>query len=184
MEINVDTIESNKKNNEIKKKETIKESKKKEKTIKSMFKKTPINASTHITPSLPSIISNNFNFEYQPTEWMNLSKDGMYKILSLPAGADAVEFEQELRNSKDINHMINQDNFLFNYILNNADNKVLYGLSYGSLLAKTKIKNYNRNKIVAKTVDLQKIDNNNISKDKKDIVLNEISVSNNLLDRL
>lgn len=160
MEVNIDDIE--KQNREVEQ-ENKKKEQSKQKEQKSVFKMVKNQRIAH--NPMPNDVAGQVSIQnngYLPTEWGDIAQSGIYKILSLPAGEDAAEFEQRLRESRDITNLINENNFVFDFILNKLDPKLLYGLSYGAILADVKVKNRNKMKKLNKEIsnsDVPKVNN-------------------------
>ena len=75
--------------------------------------------------------------EYKPVEWAKTAMDFGFSALALPGGNDRKEFEKRLRQSQDMQQMM--ANMPLTYIYENAPTEVLYGLTYLSILAETKL---------------------------------------------
>lgn len=75
--------------------------------------------------------------EYRPVEWAKTAMNFGFTALSIPGGVDRKEFEQKLRQSQDMQQMM--ANMPLSYIYENAPTEILYGLSYLSILAETKL---------------------------------------------
>lgn len=143
MEVNVDAIIQRKeKQIEIEKeqkKETKKEQKKKPNKTFSMKAPPKGMQKMEKMSQIAAQLSEHNKKEYVPCEWGELAEKGVLKVLSLPAGEQKEELENELKNSKDIQHLLNDDNVLFDYLINNIPRQYLYGLTYISLYLKVKL---------------------------------------------
>ena len=154
MEVNIEKmrsdVESESKINALNAKEEHRLSKK--------IKKIPINhhniPSTQPQKAKPTYSSDtvlNESGEYVPLEWVSCAENALFKFASLPAGQDAEEFEEMLRNSKDMNELL-RGNILVDKVINSVNPKYLYGVSYASMLGQLKMKNMNKSRDVIKSI--------------------------------